>query len=167
MKKVIVLILSVAMCFATIAVLTGCDSALKSQINELKQKNDDLQSQLDALKSDSTTKIYKLGETATVFANGMPMFSINYGSRHFSGLDTSFYFTNINLPNCTLDTVIAGQLRSISSLTSKPVSIQPYGITKDPEAIQLTHFNESHAFGYELIYFYSPNLSLTYAIFEL
>ena len=112
-----------------------------------------------------TAKVYKLGETATVFANGMPMFSIKYVTRNAPGINALFTFSNINLPNCALDTLVAGQLKSSTSTSSGSINIQSNTINRASINITLAEFSGST--GLDQVYFYSPTSRLTYAIFEL
>ena len=101
MKKSAIVMLSVVMCLAAMAMLTGCgggnNQALEERIAAVEQENQRLKQELDAIKgggSETVLKIYKVGETATVYESGMPMFTLKYDSKTTTA---NFTIKNIGL----------------------------------------------------------------------
>jgi len=69
-KKFLCVVLCLVCCFG----FTGCGNAkLEARIAELQAQVDELQSHFTP-----SDKIYKLGETATIYSNGMPFVKVTY-----------------------------------------------------------------------------------------
>ena len=147
----------------------GNNQALEDRIAAVEQENQRLKQELDAMKGGSGTalKIYKVGETATYYDNGMPMFSIRYVTKGTVSNNGTFTFTNIGLPNCVLNQLIAVRYQSTTSTSSTTSSINSTSINKDSINITLWTFGGTLLNTHNQIYFYSPSTYLTYAIFEI
>ena len=97
-KKFLCVVLCLACCFG----FAGCGNAkLEAQIAELQAQVDELQSHFTP-----SDKIYKLGETATIYSNGKPLVNVTYvgvsGASITQGFGACPVFKVENLTNCYL-----------------------------------------------------------------
>ena len=120
-----------------------------------------------------TLKIYKLGETATVYFNGTAMFSITYTVKATTEIAGTFMFTNINLGGGgKLNDFIAGMRYDPTNYTGGlSVTIRSTDVLANSANLELTSslYLQIESFGtFRQVYFYSPGFRFfVFAVFEL
>ncbi|MCL2797385.1 MAG: hypothetical protein FWD58_04975 [Firmicutes bacterium] len=191
MKKFVVTVLAVAICFAAAISLTACgdydDSALLAEIAQLKQELADAKA--GALKGDPGEKgdkgdkgdpgssgnsetliIHKLGDTVTVYEQGAPMFSIKYDSKNTYAEDSELLQVRFTLKNYG----IQGGNFPNGAITARGVNADFRGGASVSSSLPSnTHINEQVQFdalvhsSFKYVFFKSDTTHLTYAIFEV
>ena len=128
MKKLIVSVFMFVICLFAFAACNGVgsydDTDLKNLISLLETENQALQTQINDLIANSggaKSKIYELGETATVVQNGIEMFSITYVQHDPNIFTARFSIKNLNMPGLCSRMLFA-MVYSSSDKTFEPSS---------------------------------------------
>jgi len=192
MRKLVVFILAVAMCLAVLS-FTACgdydDSELLKEIEQLKDKNLDLERQIsEGVKGDKGDKgdtgavgpqgpkgdsgigetliIHKLGDIVTVYEQGVPMFSIKYASK--TATQVFFEIKSINVPRTLLSNVLTAKAyvpsdNSNSTSLLIPSTYLDYSVITPAEVVGGINSLGSNT----RIYFFSTGTGLIFAVFDI
>ncbi|MCL2798565.1 MAG: hypothetical protein FWD58_11060 [Firmicutes bacterium] len=197
MKKLVTLVLAMSMCLAVLSFTACYDdSVLKEEIRQLKEQNGVLQQQLDnatqanGIKGDKGDKgdpgekgekgdpgagsgnvdelpIYQLGETATIYFNGVRMFSITYTEKATTTAQGTFNFTNHGLSRCLTTDLIDARRQDSTNPSSIPAPGTIISTYITSESVDIVLCRPAIQSDRDMIYFYSPGNQLTYAVFKL